>query len=273
MLNQDPYLDTLTADECDTVIRYLTDLYDGVFSPQSIENHLISYVGFESSRSLIELLLQQVPEKSKILDIGCGFGTFVLAALAYGYDAFGIEPAVFEVEIARKRLGRLCPTAPVETVFSVASAAEVSDDIPAFDAITLWNVVEHIPNTTMLFQKCHKLLKPGGKLFIVCPNYFAWRDEAHYHLPWSPVDFCFASRFVNKCVKLGKNPKYFLNGIVTVTNWGVLRMLCKLKFSLMDFSGQNYSVAPRLSASSICNFARFYSPFKQSICLIAAKDS
>ncbi|MTJ93816.1 MAG: class I SAM-dependent methyltransferase [Desulfovibrio sp.] len=273
MFDQDPYLNTLTVDERDTIIRYLTDLYDGVFSPQSIENHFISYVGFESSESLIELLLQQVPEKSKILDIGCGFGTFVLAARAHSYDAFGIEPAAFEVEIARKRLGRLCPTAPAEAVFRIASADEINDDVPTFDAITLWNVVEHIPDTSKLFQKCHSLLKPGGKLFIICPNYFAWRDEAHYHLPWSPVDFCFASRFVNKCVKLGRNPEYFLNGIVTVTNWGVLQMLHRLKFSFMDFSGLNYSVAPRLSVSSICNFARFYFPFKQSICLIATKDS
>ena len=39
-----------------------------------------------------------------------------------------------------------------------------------FDAVTLWDVLEHIPNPVTFLQRCEALLKPGGHLFLNVPN-------------------------------------------------------------------------------------------------------
>lgn len=271
MMN-DILLSAFHAEEHEAILQYLTKTYQGVFSDENINSHVTNYVGQESAQWPLSVLEQFVKPGQSVLDIGSGFGSFVLLAREKGYLSFGIEPSVFEVEKARLRLQRLLPTENAQLVYQIGFAEDLHNSTKRYDAVTLWNVLEHIPDTQKTLALCHSLLNPGGKLFIVCPNYFTWRDEAHYHLPWSPLDYICKNRFSAKLAQLGRESTYFMKGIVPVTNWGVLGSLWKLDFTLTDFSDTKITLRPSRNMPVSRRRLAALSPFVHSICLVAKKD-
>ena len=98
-----------------------------------------------------------------LLDMGCGLGFFVESiARCQGWNAYGCEISPAAVRHARDKLGLsniLC--SPLDEV-----------DLPpsSFDVITLWDVLDHLPEPDGMLQKCHSLLKEGGICFIRTPN-------------------------------------------------------------------------------------------------------
>lgn len=263
---------TYEISEWHKILReYLHSLYQGVFSDDAVETHIRDYIGTTFAQYACSIIIPHLPSGSSILDIGSGFGAFVLLARESGFDARGIEPATFEVDFARMRLKALRPQDNDSLVYQVKRAEDLKNSSDRFGAVTLWNAVEHIPNTRRLLETCHDLLIPGGRLFIIAPNYSSWRDEAHYQIPWTPWDLFSRKRFSKKLVSLGKNPKYFLQGIVTVTNWGVLRDLAHCGFRLYDFSGVSMNPIPTLSLGKNLIRLRFWNPFAPSILIMAEK--
>ncbi len=98
-------------------------------------------------------------KKGKIIDIGYGSGK-MLSALGsgwekYGYDAYSKKSDRKDIE---KRLG-------IKTLSSLKSLKTQS-----FDLVILRNVVEHTMKFNDLFGAAHRILKPGGLLFIRTPN-------------------------------------------------------------------------------------------------------
>ena len=99
----------------------------------------------------------------KLLDVGCGLGYFVKRAAAMpGWDAYGYEISPHAVKFANTRLG-------LKNVR--AGRVEESGFAPGFfDIITLWDVVEHIPDPQPMLRYLATLLKPEGLLFLHTPN-------------------------------------------------------------------------------------------------------
>ena len=127
---------------------------------------------------------------NRLLDVGCATGEFLLAAQANGWEVYGVEtspPAAARAE----RLSR----ATVHT--GTLETAPFPD--AAFDAITMWDVIEHLQDPRAYLQTAARLLRPGGLLSITTPNirslaYFllgpAWRpvgpnDHLYYFAPRS----------------------------------------------------------------------------------------
>jgi 2-polyprenyl-3-methyl-5-hydroxy-6-metoxy-1,4-benzoquinol methylase len=110
-------------------------------------------------------------KSGKLLDVGCGLGYFVKRVSQHpGWDAYGYEISPHAVEFARRKLG-------LGNVF----AGRVEDSLLAaesFDIITLWDVVEHIPDPEPLLSHLLTLLKPGGILFLHTPNIKAQLPKA-----------------------------------------------------------------------------------------------
>jgi len=263
---------TIVAPEWIPELRsYLSDLYAGVFSSDAIELHIRDYIGPTFAEFACSVLKTHVRQGASVLDIGSGFGTFVLLAREAGYDAQRIEPSSFEVNFARKRLSLLrLQDDPLKT-YRVGQADELKGSTVRFDAITPWNVLEHIPNTYEVLRTCHDLLSPGGKVFIISPNYLAWRDEAHYHLPWSPLDWLCRKRFDRRLQAGRRNVAYYRNSIILLANWSVLSFLLRCSFSLYDLSGNSMKFFPALSWHLTRERLRFWNPFKESLLAIAIK--
>lgn len=112
----------------------------------------------------------------KLLDIGCGTGDFLQFAQKKGLKVFGIEPNQKAIEIAKNKIGR-------EGEFF----DELSDTDETFDSITLWHVLEHIPDLNQTLIEIKSKLKSEGELIIAVPNYKSF-DAKFYQSFWAAYD-------------------------------------------------------------------------------------
>lgn len=115
--------------------------------------------------------------KGKLLDIGCGTGAFLHTMKGEGWSITGIEPDDTARSVAKSVYG-IEPLAP-DQLFTQAQAA--------FDAITMWHVLEHVHNLHNYVAHLKTILAKEGKLFIAVPNYTAL-DATIYGHAWAAYD-------------------------------------------------------------------------------------
>jgi 2-polyprenyl-3-methyl-5-hydroxy-6-metoxy-1,4-benzoquinol methylase len=106
-------------------------------------------------------LLQRHASGGRLLDIGCSTGLFLAAAREAGWSVQGLEYSPDTSEIARRERG-----------LDVKTGALESDTFAAhsFDVITLWDVIEHLPDPRGVLRRIGSILKPGGLLILKTPN-------------------------------------------------------------------------------------------------------
>jgi 2-polyprenyl-3-methyl-5-hydroxy-6-metoxy-1,4-benzoquinol methylase len=125
------------------------------------EHHYWSKARARMHRDFFERFIEG--RAGRLLDMGCGLGFFLKALAPYReWEAHGYEISPAAVRHARERLGLANVTCgPLECA-----------DLPrgSFDIITMWDVIDHIPQPDPLLAKCRALLKEDGILFIRAPN-------------------------------------------------------------------------------------------------------
>lgn len=118
----------------------------------------------------------------KLLEVGSGFGGFVSYASQCGLKPYGIEVLEERVSISRELLRR-------DGVDNVSIAQGVGERLPYpdnfFDFIYSSNVLEHVTSPEAVISESIRVLKPGGYLQFVIPNYGSWW-EGHYGILWLP---------------------------------------------------------------------------------------
>jgi 2-polyprenyl-3-methyl-5-hydroxy-6-metoxy-1,4-benzoquinol methylase len=110
-------------------------------------------------RSDSRYIIGRVP--GRLLDVGCGTGDFLAGMAAHGWDASGVEFDAEAVAVARLHAGVRVHT------------GRLSDQrfpLSSFDAITLSNVIEHLPNPDRVFAELRRVLAPGGRIAMITPN-------------------------------------------------------------------------------------------------------
>ena len=113
-------------------------------------------------------------EKGSLLDIGAGTGDFLVTAKSAGWNTKGIEPN----ENAKKLA--------ISKGISFENSIE-SIENQQFDVITMWHVMEHVPDVTHQIKELKRLLKPNGTIIIAVPNYKSF-DAQHYGKFWAAYD-------------------------------------------------------------------------------------
>lgn len=111
----------------------------------------------ERRRSLYREFLARhrpAPGRNRLLDVGCGTGEFLLLARAGGWDVMGIEIAKAGVEAARR--------AGLPVHLGSLTALELPES--SFDLVTLWNVLDFVPDPVEQARAAHRVLAPGGVL-------------------------------------------------------------------------------------------------------------
>ena len=111
----------------------------------------------------------------KILDYGCGAGEF-LKIMEKDFQTFGLEPDENARELTSKKLTK---------TQMISSLDEVENS--SLDVISLWHVLEHIPNQDEILETFHQKLKPSGKLIIAVPNCTSY-DAKYYKEFWAAYD-------------------------------------------------------------------------------------
>lgn len=105
-----------------------------------------------------------LPRQTQLLDIGCSIGLFLEIAKESGYVSTGVEPAEMATATAHaKGLDVRC---------GFLEDQYFPDCF--YDIITLFEVIEHLENPAGLLRECHRILKPGGVLFISTGNTASW---------------------------------------------------------------------------------------------------
>lgn len=100
------------------------------------------------------------PERT-LFDLGAGDGKFCDQARGYGFGVGGNEVSPEAVELARERHG-------VELALGTLDQLALED---AHDVVTMWCVLAHVPDADGLLADVHRLLKPGGVLYLQTPRY------------------------------------------------------------------------------------------------------
>lgn len=116
----------------------------------------------------IARLLRQPTEKLRLLDVGCSSGAFLASAKKLGCEVQGVEPAARAAASARA-LGL--------DVFN-GLLADAKFDGGRFDAVTLFEVIEHLTAPIDLLKEIHRVLRPGGVLLIGTGNAASWTVQA-----------------------------------------------------------------------------------------------
>ena len=158
---------------------YYTGGSDAVFA---------DYVGQEAARraharrklAVLRHLPPRIPRQGRLLDVGCAAGFFLAEAQAH-YEVQGVELSTWSSAYARDRL-----KLPV-TTGTLQQAALPAD---CFDVVTLWDVIEHVPEPVPLLAEAARVLKPGGRLVLTTGDWgsaYAQARGAGWHLmtpPW-----------------------------------------------------------------------------------------
>lgn len=145
-----------------------TDEKRGLFSS------LYQLVKKWSLQKKAKLILQQSGEVGSLLDVGAGTGDFLKVVKEKGWQVHGMEPNKNAAKLALEK--------------GIDLKASLNDfEGKQFDVVTLWHVLEHIPDLEETVLKLAALVKPQGTLIIAVPNFKSF-DAKHYGKFWAAYD-------------------------------------------------------------------------------------
>jgi 2-polyprenyl-3-methyl-5-hydroxy-6-metoxy-1,4-benzoquinol methylase len=104
-------------------------------------------------------LLGRIGAGQRLLDVGCGGGSFMASAQEAGYAVTGIEPSSQGRNAARQ--------AGLDVH---ADAASLIKQQRRFDVITVWHVIEHVPDVSSILREIKALLDEKGIVVVAVPN-------------------------------------------------------------------------------------------------------
>ncbi len=180
----------------------------------------------------IELMKQFFPLNSgeNLLEIGCGIGIFiVLSHIKCNLNAYGVEADKEIFKIAQDLLSYY----GLERYFILNSNGEFlpfKDN--TFDIVCSFNVLEHTVNPERVLRESIRVLKRGGYLHFVIPNYGSFW-EGHYGLVWFPYMSKIFAKFYVKL--LGRDSSY-IDQLTFISYFSLKKILRKLNdIKVIDF--------------------------------------
>ena len=145
--------------------KHLPDVVSDEEYLPSQQGSYISNVDYRKKRfgnerlNIIKKFSKRSPGETRLLDVGCGTGWFLEQALENGFNAEGLELGQDLAEYTSKRLGIKVNCCPLE---------ELSGE--CYDVITLFDVIEHVPNPSQVMESIYSKLNPGGICLLFTPN-------------------------------------------------------------------------------------------------------
>lgn len=107
--------------------------------------------------------------EGRLLEIGCGTAPLLVAAASRFDQVVGVDIAFRWLVVAKKRLADEGLDLPL--ICACAEALPFPEQ--AFDRVVADSVLEHVSDQQGALAQCHRVLKPGGRLFVSTPNRFS----------------------------------------------------------------------------------------------------
>lgn len=196
-----------------------------------------------------------------LLDVGCGTGEFIAYMKDRGWNTLGLEIDRNAADVAKSSGCSVI----------VGDPAKVALPEKAFDLITLWHALEHLPDLNGAVSNVSAALKPGGRLAVALPNpgsfdarfygsrWAAWDAPRHlYHFHPQDVEKLFSPKNFElmKCYALPLDP--FYHSLLSETSWttGMLNGLRALRGLLIGMISLFYGAKPERASSTLYLFRK-----------------
>jgi SAM-dependent methyltransferase len=175
-----------------------------------------------------------------LLDLGCGSGSFLAAVGGTRRPWAGMDIALRWLIVARKRLDE-------EGLSDVPLVCGCAERLPfadrSFAGVVTGDVIEHVADQAATLAEAHRVLRPGGRLFLASPNRFSLAPEPHVGV-WG----------------VGFLPRAWMAGYVRFRAGGDFRAIRTLGFGEWNWIlgrspfGKGSVVAPGLPDSDLVRF-------------------
>ena len=132
-----------------------------IFLKDGNEQYYLDETNLLSCRAKVYWVEKSLPRGKRLLDVGANFGHFLKEASAV-YDAVGVEISKTAVERSEKLFG---VRNYVGSIYDLPEAAK-----GPWEAATLWDVIEHVPDPMGALEAIRDLLEPGGKIYLSTPD-------------------------------------------------------------------------------------------------------
>jgi 2-polyprenyl-3-methyl-5-hydroxy-6-metoxy-1,4-benzoquinol methylase len=187
-----------TFDETHYKTVYASAEYQDIVRDLGIKSHEYRVQRF--GRERVALMTPHLSAaRARYLDVGCSTGFVVEAARAAGWTAIGVDLNPSAIEFGRSR-GLDLRTIDLE---------QAGFEPESFDAVSLFDVLEHLIDPVRTLGACARLLAPGGIVFLYVPNYdsasrllmgkdahFIWpTHHLNYYTPKTITDLLRRERF------------------------------------------------------------------------------
>ncbi|NAS31605.1 methyltransferase domain-containing protein [Flavobacteriaceae bacterium R38] len=162
--------------ELDTLSKYYQseDYISHTDAKRSLFEKIYHLVKSFALHKKLKLVNSETNSHENILDIGAGTGDFLKVAKDKSWNVSGTEPDLKARSLSKEKgILLLEETSLFENHF--------------FDAITMWHVLEHVPDVKKQLKELKRLLKPDGTIFIAVPN-FKSLDAKKYKEFWAAYD-------------------------------------------------------------------------------------
>ncbi len=143
-------------------------------SKKGIVSYLYQTVKKQALQKKVTLINSLNNGPGSLLDIGAGTGDFLKQAKEENWKVSGVEPNEGAKKLAQEK--------EIDLQESLDNFSEKT-----FDVITMWHVLEHLPDLEETISTIEKLLKPEGILIIAVPNYKSF-DANYYKEHWAAYD-------------------------------------------------------------------------------------
>jgi len=174
-----------------------------------------------AAAELFDLVERYAPERGRLLEIGSATGFFLATARERGWQVAGIEPHTAVAKWSVENLG---------LEVHIGSLEDHPWPPGSFDAVVLYNTLEHLTSPTAALREAARLLRPGGVIAIQVPkidNLWArvlrqrWRHVIRYHY------YFFSESTLGSMLKTagfdvleaGTAPKVVTLGLITDRLW------------------------------------------------------
>lgn len=180
-----------------------------------------------------------------LLDVGAYIGVFVDVAGRAGWNAWGVEPSRWAASLAQRQ--------GLSVILGTQEAPELNGQ--RFDAITMWDVIEHVDDPSLEVARAYRLLKPGGVLAVhtmdvnslaarLMGSRWPWLMDMHIHYfsRDSLAKLLEKSGFV--IIRAGVEGRYLRLGYLATRIAGLNRFLGRLAVFLVNRLGQAERAVP-----------------------------
>jgi len=186
---------------------YQSDEYQELTKIYDNESHEYRVERFGSERvNILEKYVQKPmgSKKIKYLDVGCSTGFVVEAAQSRGWEAIGIDLNPETIQFGCTRGLNLLNKSLDELTFEENS----------FDIISMFDVLEHLPNPKTILEQAVKYTKSGGLIFLYLPNWdsasrILMGKNAHFIWPTHHLNYYNIDTISDLIERVGLQVEYF----------------------------------------------------------------